>query len=241
MGCDDSDVEVVDEEGDGGAGVGSADADVVHASGSADRYGPGAVDVVVSDPIVGVGCGGGSGLGEELVDDCWGAPVEGSVGSVVVVDADEGVEEGLELNDGGGLGLGSEPLFEGLLEAFHFPAGGWVVWSGVFLFDPRGGQLGFEVVAAASAASEAGGVDHGVVGEDRGRVAVCCSGSGEGVGNGVTGDGLVGGDRECVAGVVIEPGQDLGSVALMTLPGAEQVVGGVGLPGSFGRSASNRV
>ncbi len=34
VGCDDADVEVVDEEDDGGAVVGAADADVVHAAGS---------------------------------------------------------------------------------------------------------------------------------------------------------------------------------------------------------------
>ena len=33
-GVDDADVEVGDEEHDGGAGVGAADADVVHAAGS---------------------------------------------------------------------------------------------------------------------------------------------------------------------------------------------------------------
>ena len=34
VGGDDSDVEVVDQQGDLGSGVGAADADVVHASGS---------------------------------------------------------------------------------------------------------------------------------------------------------------------------------------------------------------
>jgi hypothetical protein len=58
------------------------------------------------------------------------------VGSVVVVGVDEFVDEGLEFGDGVGCdGLGSEPLFQGLLEAFDFAAGGGVVGSGVLLGD----------------------------------------------------------------------------------------------------------
>ncbi len=36
VGADDADVEVVDQQDDGGAFVGAADADVVHAAGSAE-------------------------------------------------------------------------------------------------------------------------------------------------------------------------------------------------------------
>jgi hypothetical protein len=40
------------------------------------------------------------------------------VGPLGVVDAGEGVEQGLELGEGGGLsGLGAEPILHGLLEA----------------------------------------------------------------------------------------------------------------------------
>jgi hypothetical protein len=62
---DDADVEVVDEQQDGGSGVGSADADVVEAA--VDPQGDLAVgvDAVVPDAVVGVvvtACGG-RGLG----------------------------------------------------------------------------------------------------------------------------------------------------------------------------------
>ncbi len=54
-------------------------------------------------------------------------------------------------------------------------------------------------------------------------------GGAEGGDDGGSGDGLVGGDRQGVAGVVVEPGEDLdvGSVG-------EAVVGEVGLPGFVG-------
>jgi hypothetical protein len=43
---------------------------------------------------------------------------------LVVVDAGEGVEEGLQLGEGGGLGvLGGEPVLEGLLEPFGLALG----------------------------------------------------------------------------------------------------------------------
>lgn len=61
----------------------------------------------------------------------------------MVVDVDEGVELGLELGDGGWGGLFAEPFLECLLESFDFSAGGWLVWSGVFLFDPEAHQEGF--------------------------------------------------------------------------------------------------
>ena len=50
--------------------------------------------------------------------------------AAVVVLVGEGVEQGLQLGQGGGLGgLGAEPLFEGLLEPFDFAAGAGVVRS----------------------------------------------------------------------------------------------------------------
>ncbi len=62
----------------------------------------------------------------------------------------EGVEQGLELGDGGGLvGLGGEPLLHGLLEPFDLAAGGGVVGAGVLLDHAEAAQLGLEAVAAA--------------------------------------------------------------------------------------------
>jgi hypothetical protein len=51
----------------------------------------------------------------------------------------------------------------------------------------------------------------------------------ERVDHGGTGDGLVGGDAEGVAGVVVEPGEDLGVGAV-----GEGPVGEVGLPALVG-------
>ena len=54
LGCDDSDVEVGDEEGYGGVFVGSADADVVESAVVAECDGACFVDAVVSDSEVDV-------------------------------------------------------------------------------------------------------------------------------------------------------------------------------------------
>ena len=67
-GVDDSDLEVLDEHQDTGAGVGSADADVVQAAVDAQGQGAGVVDAVAADPVVGVGAG------------CWGRFGAGGVG-----------------------------------------------------------------------------------------------------------------------------------------------------------------
>jgi hypothetical protein len=113
----------------------------------------------------------------------------------MVVLVDEAVEVLLELGEGASGGLFGEPAFEGLLEALDFPAGGGVVGAGVLVGDPEVGQDGLEGVAAASAAGEAGGVDQGVVGQDRCRKALLGSGVLEGVDDDGAGDVAVGGDR----------------------------------------------
>ena len=60
-GVDDADVEVVDEQDDVGSGVGSADADVAQSAVDAQGDGAGFVDLVVADPVVGVGVAAGPG------------------------------------------------------------------------------------------------------------------------------------------------------------------------------------
>ena len=69
------------------------------------------------------------------------------------------------------------------MEAFDFAAGGGVIGSGVFVFDPEAGESGFEAVASATSSGEAGCVDEGVVGEHRGGKAVVSGGVVEGVDN----------------------------------------------------------
>ena len=70
-----------------------------------------------------------------------------------------------------------------------------------------------------------GGEHHPVVSQRRGRDTVCFQGVREGVDDDGTGDSAVGGDRDRVAGVVIEPAQDLDVGAV-----GEPPVGEVGLP-----------
>ncbi|MGA8254434.1 MAG: hypothetical protein WBW75_07570 [Mycobacterium sp.] len=53
-GVDDADVEVLDEDWDAGAGVGSADADVVRPAGVAQGEFSELVDAVGADAVVGV-------------------------------------------------------------------------------------------------------------------------------------------------------------------------------------------
>jgi hypothetical protein len=54
-GVDDADVQVADEQQDGGSGVGPADADVVELSAVAQGDGAVGVDQVAADAVVGVG------------------------------------------------------------------------------------------------------------------------------------------------------------------------------------------
>ena len=124
-GVDDFDVEVVGEDQDAGSVVDAADADVVQAPVDAQGDVSGFADAVGADAVVGVDGGRGGSVGQ------------GSVGPAVVVFVGEGVELGLQLGDRGGGGLGLEPFFEGLVEAFDFPAGGGVVGGGVDLTDSQ--------------------------------------------------------------------------------------------------------
>ena len=102
------------------------------------------------------GVGGGGG----------GAVWQGAVRPLVVVDGGEGVQEGLELGEGGWLGgLGGEPGLEGLPEAFDLALGLRVGGPAVLLLDAEAAQFGFEAVAAAAPARESGGEHQPVVGQ----------------------------------------------------------------------------
>ena len=138
----------------------------------------------------------------------------------MVVVAGEFVEEALELVEVVGAGLGGEVFLEGLLESLDFSAGGGVVGRGVLLFGAEVSEAGFEGVAAFPA-GEAGGVDHGVVGE-RGRGnAVVSTRLVEGFDNDRAGDAPVDGDGQGAAGAVVEPGDDLGLGAVSERPVGE--------------------
>ncbi len=73
VGCDDSDVEVGDEQGYGGVFVAAADADVVESAVVAECDGACFVDAVVADSEVGcVACLARFGFGEPVVDSGGG-------------------------------------------------------------------------------------------------------------------------------------------------------------------------
>ena len=117
---------VLDQDGDAGSGVGSADADGVESPAVAQGDLAGLVDAVLPDPVVGViGAVAGCGLGSAGVDRGWcGSMLQGPVGPSPVVLLGEGVRQGLEVGDGGGLvGLGAQPLLHGLLESFDLVLG----------------------------------------------------------------------------------------------------------------------
>jgi hypothetical protein len=93
-----------------GSGVGSADADVEEPAAVAEGDLALVVDDVAADSVVVVedAAGGGSGLGQGVVDGGGsGAVWQRAVRALLVVEAGEEVELGLELVQGGGLsGLG---------------------------------------------------------------------------------------------------------------------------------------
>src|SRR3954453_18412251 len=115
--------------------------------GSALRSGPGG------------GLGGGGGAGAGGVGGGRGGPLRQRAGrAVLVVGVDEEVDEGLQVGDRGRLEwLGSQPLLQGLLEAFDLAAGGRMVRAGVLLCDVEPAQVVLGVVAAAAAGGAGGG------------------------------------------------------------------------------------
>jgi hypothetical protein len=150
---------------------------------------------------------------------------------VLVVGLEEHIDQVLQLGDGGWLGLASQPVLQGLLEAFDFAAGGGVVGSGVLLDDVEGVEVLLEPVAA-SLAAEAGQsdcVDHAVIGQGGCGNSVLTCGFAEAGGHDGGGERPVRGHVQGVAGAVVEPADDLDA------PGegagvAQRIVGEVGLP-----------
>ncbi len=104
-----------------------------------------------------------------------------------------------------------------------------MVGPGVLLRDAEAAKLGLEAVAAAFATGEAGGEHHAVVGQRRRGHAVVGDGGAELVEHDRSGDAVVRGEAQGVAGVIVEPAQDLDVDAA-----SEAVVGEVGLPSLVG-------
>ena len=106
-----------------------------------------------------------------------------------------------------------------------------VGWLGreFFWVTPRRASSVSKPLRPPSAAGEAGGEDHPVVGQGGGGHPVGVAGLAEDVDHDRAGDPGVGGDRQGVAGVVIDPAQDLDVGAV-----GEAGVGEVGLPALVG-------
>src|SRR5580700_797780 len=237
-GVDDADVQVADEQEDAGSGVGPADADVAEVAAGAQGDGAVGVDDVGADPVVGVGGAvAGGGFGPGCIGGGGGGPVrQGSVGPAGVVVGGEGIQEGLELGEGGGLvWLGGQPSVQGLPEPLDLALGLRVVRAAVLLGGAEPAQLVLEGVAAAAAAGKARGVDHAVIGQRGGRDAVAGAGGAEGLQHDRAGDPLVRGQVQHEPGMVIEPADDLGvGTGASAWPG-EPVVGEVRLPALAGQ------
>lgn len=119
-----------------------------------------------------------------------------------------------------------------------------MVRGAVLLLDAQGGE---EVLEGVLAAAVPGGVDASVVGQRGGRGAMEVAGLEDGLHDDVAGHGGVGGAADEVAGVVVEPVEDLdigavgqppvgevGLPALVGLGGFELSVGGAGSFPRFG-------
>jgi hypothetical protein len=122
---EDADVASGDEDGDGLAGVASAESDVVEPSFVSDGDFTVAVDFVAAEAVAVDGDAGESwvGFGARVERGDGGLSVERAVGSVGVVGVDELVELVLERSDRGGRVLFGEELLLGLVEPFDLPAG----------------------------------------------------------------------------------------------------------------------
>lgn len=138
--------------------------------------------------------------------------------ALFVVVVAELVELVLQVGDGAGGRPGGQPALEGLVEALGLALGLGVAGGSVLLVDAEQRQEVFDGVARAA---EAGGGDAAVVGQRAGRGAVLVDSGEEGGDDVVTADGSMGGAGEQVAGVVVEPGQDLDVGRVLKAPVAE--------------------
>jgi hypothetical protein len=132
----DADVAFVDEQQHAGAGMSSAEADVVQAAVVPDRDDTAAVDAGAAGAVV---------LVNEDASPAWagvraggkrlgrGAAVERPVRSGGVAVGGEGVELGLQCGDGAGAGLTGQPLLHRLVENVR-PCRRWSgdrAWNGL--------------------------------------------------------------------------------------------------------------
>jgi hypothetical protein len=141
--------------------------------------------------------------------------------ALLVVGEAEGVELALEPGEAAGCRPLPEPPLEGLVETLDLALGLRVTRCAVLLTDA---EVGEQVLEAVAAPGEARRVDRPIVGERGGGPTVGVAGRGKRGHHVVAADTGEGGAGQQVAGVVIEPVDDL------DLPVGEAPVGEVGLP-----------
>ena len=162
------------------------------------------------------------------------APADRPVRPLLVVDRAEGVELGLEPGEVGRRRLPPQPALEGLVEALDLALGLGVARRPVLLADAEPGE---QVLEAVAAAGEARRVDRPVVGERGGGPAVGVAGRGERGDHVVAGDPPEGRAAEQVAGVVVEPAEQIST----SLPSARRQWVKSDCQTSLGAAASNRI
>jgi hypothetical protein len=139
---DDADVQVVDEQADRGAGEPGAEADVVQPAVVAHGDTAAAVDLVVSDPVVGGDDRAAwNGFGPGLIGLGGGAPAQRAMRPDGVVVGLEPVQLVLQPDQSGGPGLSPQPFLLGLMEPFSLAAGLRMVRPGVVQPDPAQSEL----------------------------------------------------------------------------------------------------
>jgi hypothetical protein len=183
-------------------------------------------DVVAQAEVAGCAATGGMRLGRRPVGLARGDPAGRPVRPLLVVGEPEGIELALELGDRACRRLVPEPALQGLVEALDLALGLGMSWGAVLLAHT---EVGEQVLEAVPATGEAGGVDRSVVGERGGGPAVRIAGRAEGGHHVVPGDPPERHAGEQVAGVVVEPADDLDLAAI-----GEPPVGEVGLPALVG-------
>ncbi|KQV07337.1 hypothetical protein ASC63_08540 [Leifsonia sp. Root112D2] len=137
----------------------------MHSSGASDGDFPVAIDDVGSDSVVRCQRGVLRGRFDRCVVSLLrGVASERSVRALLVVDDAEPIELVLEVGDGVGGRLFSEPEFECLMEAFDLALGLRMVGVAVFLRDAQARQQVFERVLPAGETSR---VDGAIVSQGR--------------------------------------------------------------------------
>jgi hypothetical protein len=128
------------------------------------------------------------------------------VWALLVVVRAELVELALQLHERARRWSGAQPTLLGLMEALGLALGLRMAWRPVLLADTKQRQHVFERVAPAR---EPGGVDAAVIGERARRRPVSLDHVKELGHDRIPRDRLMGGGRQQVAGVVVQPVQDL--------------------------------